>query len=46
MVGKIEEKVTDLGRFSKVKSTAKLDFVEGMQWETALCQKTQGMNLK
>nr|POE96807.1 hypothetical protein CFP56_42558 [Quercus suber] len=38
MEGKIEEKVTDLGRFDEEKSVVKPSLVEGMQWETASCQ--------
>nr|POF09034.1 hypothetical protein CFP56_14975 [Quercus suber] len=38
MEGKIEEKVTDLGRFGEEKSAVKPGLVEGMQWETASCQ--------
>nr|POE60430.1 hypothetical protein CFP56_45631 [Quercus suber] len=38
MEGKIEEKVTDLGRFGEEKSAVKPGLMEGMQWEIASCQ--------
>ena len=37
LVGKIEDKVPDLGRFGEEKLAAKLNFVEGVQWETITC---------
>ncbi|KAK7860942.1 hypothetical protein CFP56_029135 [Quercus suber] len=41
LVGKKEEKAAVLGRFSEEKPAAKADFAEGMQWETALGQRSQ-----
>ena len=38
MEEKIEEKVTDLGRFGEEKSVVNPGLVEGMQWKKDLCQ--------
>nr|POE67963.1 hypothetical protein CFP56_75730 [Quercus suber] len=41
LVGKKEEKEAALGRVGEEKLAAKTDFTEGMQWETALGQRSQ-----
>nr|POE64106.1 hypothetical protein CFP56_08477 [Quercus suber] len=41
LVGKKEEKEAVLGRVGEEKLAAKTDFAEGMQWETALGQRSQ-----
>ena len=41
LVGKIEEKAPNLGRFGEDMLTTKPDLLVGMQWETATCQASQ-----